>query len=253
MTTPLEDQFDAHRREHELEGEALEKALATERVQAADHAEAHQYSHEAHTDKHKAEGESVKTALAAVERERSVHAIAHDREHTGHALTHQQEQLAVKTALDAVGRERDIHAAAHEKEHHAHLREHELNTLAITKAEKASDDRFHAVNEFRSQLSDVIGTLASKEAVEALAKDNERRWDEIRKDLDRRFADASKQTQERYEANRASIIAIEKGDVKQEGKGLGQTWVFAGIVTVISVVGAVLGIVVVLANLATKA
>lgn len=131
----------------------------------------------------------------------------------------------------------DIHVAAHEAHaqlHEAlakgHAREHGLNDLAVSKSEVAYDKRFEAVNEFRDQLRDQAGTFASTERVETMQRD-----------MDRRF-----------EEHRLSITNLEKGDVKQEGRGIGQGAVIAAIVTVITVVGGLLGIVIVLSNLLTK-
>ncbi len=234
MKTPDIERLEAHRRQHELEQEAIATAMSSEVRQQAQHDLAHKTAHEAHDEKHKAEGDAVHTALAAVDRERTIHVEAHDREHKGHGLVHEQEQKAVTTALAAVGRERDIHAEAHK-------REHELNQTAIEKAERANDARFMSVNGTRDQLNDLVRRLATKESVDALTADKTRRWEDLRKELDRRF-----------DEQRSAITAIEKGDVKQEGKGIGQAWVFAGLATVISVVGVILGILIIVVNFATK-
>lgn len=151
---------------------------------------------------------------------------------------------AITTALDAVNRERVLHNTSHD-------REHVLSTLAIGKAEQANDVRFASVNEFRGQLNDMIRTLASKDAVEAHVKDTDRRWDENRKDLDRRFDALTKLTQERFESNRAAIVMLERVDVKQEGKGIGQAAVVAAIIAVVGLFATVLGIIVVLSNILT--
>lgn len=236
----IEDRWKAHEREHAAEDVALTTALTNEREQQAQHNVAHGAAHESHDEKHKAEGESVHVALAAVDRERNIHAIAHDKEHVGHSAIHSEEQKAVTTALDAVARERTIHAEAHDKEHFAHQREHGLNNLAIEKAEAANDKRFSAVNGTRDQMNDLIRSLASKDTVEGMASDFARRWEENRKELDRRFGELH-----------TSVVNIEKGDSTDKGKELGRSATVAIIVGAVSFVGAVLGIVIVLSNLAT--
>lgn len=231
------EQFAAHDEKHVAENAAIEKALLSEQLKQQAHNVSHDDAHTSHNEKHVAEGEAVKTALQAVDRERNIHSIAHDKEHVGHSTIHAQEQLAVHTALDAVGRERDIHATAHDKAHLAHEREHELSKLAISKAEDATDKRFTAVNGTRDTVNDIVHNLASKESVDAIARDTVRRWEENRKELDRRF-----------DEQRVQITNIEKGDVKQEGRGIGQGTVITVIIGAVGFVGTLLGIIIVVAN-----
>ncbi len=192
-------------------------------------AQARQDAFDAHEKVHSQDERAVRTALDAVSRERTIHSEAHNRDHEHHERIHQQEQTAVATALSAVAREREIHSAAHEREHMSHQKEHDLAGIAINKAESATNIRFSSFNEFRGQLGDLINRLASKETVEASAKENSRRYDELRE----------------------RIIAIEKADVKGEGKQLGQTAMVALIVGAVSFVATILGIVIVVANFAT--
>ncbi len=201
-----DDRAAAHAREHKQETEAIDKALVAKSEQQQQHNEAHDKAHDSHEEKHRAENEAIGTALAALDRERKIHAEAHDREHLGHQ------------------------------------REHGLNNLAIDKAEAATDKRFTAVNGTRDQMSDLIRSLASKDTVDGLANDHSRRWEELRKELDRRF-----------EEQRAAISALQLGDSKQEGRGLGQAATIALIVTAVGFVGTVLGIVIVISNVATTA
>ncbi len=174
---------DIHQREHDAEADALDKALAADRAQQAEHNLAHEKAHQAHEEKHIAENE------------------------------------AVKTALDAVARERSIHATAHEKEHDGHQREHGLNNLAIEKAEAANDKRFGAANGYREAFEGRVREAATKEAVEGLHKE-----------LDRR------------------IQALERNDVKTEGLRTGQGAIVAYIVTAVGLVGSILAIIIVIAN-----
>ncbi len=187
----LDERLDAHRREHSQQNEAIDKALASEKAQSDQHNIAHDKAHDAHEEKHKSESE------------------------------------AIKTALTAVGAERKIHAEAHTKEHEGHQREHGLNNLAIDKAEQANDKRFGAANAYREQIDNMIRLLASKEALESLQKE-----------VDRRFEDV-----------RLSLGTLEKTDVKAEGKGLGQSALIAYIVAGVSLLGSL----VVLSNLLTAA
>ncbi len=200
---PDEDRY-LTRREAEVihanSADAIDKALETERVLAHEHNLAHAKAHEAHEEKHDSENEAVKTALAAVDRERNIHADAHDREHLGH------------------------------------LREHGLNNLAIEKAESATDKRFASTNAFREQLNDMIRQLAPKETLDVFTKE-----------VDRRFEDARKDTERRHEELRQAITTLERTDVKAEGKGIGQGAMIAYIVTAISVLGSLI----VLVNLLT--
>jgi hypothetical protein len=150
-----------------------------------------------------------------------------------HAAIHAEQDQSVVTALDAVTREQKTHVIAHEAAHAAHGREHTLvekATDAATashdkehalekdardKAENAIDKRLEGMNEVRSQLKEQALTFARVEVVNSLT--------------DR-------------------IIAIEKLDIKGEGRALGQGAVVALIVGAVSFVGAILGIVIVVAN-----
>jgi len=206
---------------------------------------------EAHDAQHDAENLAVTTAMTVAERERQTHAAAHEREHKLHAEKHLSEDEAIKTALDAVSRERLIHAEAHDREHAAHQREHALANIAIEKAERATDLRFAATNAFREQLNDIVMTLASKESMETLQKESDRRFEALTVQLQQQFAAAEKLTQDRYESNRAAIVELQKGDVKAEGRGIGSAAMVAYIVTAIGIVGSVLAIIVILSNFAT--
>lgn len=133
-----------HRREHDDEANALDKALAAEKALRDAHDVAHDAAHESHEEKHVAEGEAVKTALVAVAKERSIHAEAHERDHVGHQ------------------------------------REHTLANLAIDKAEAATDKRFSGANAYREQISDMVRNLASRESVDVFVKEVDRRFEDMR-------------------------------------------------------------------------
>ncbi len=190
-TAASAERLATHRREHEKQEEAIDKALAAEKAQADQHNIAHEKAHESHEEKHLSENEAIKTALSAVAREREIHATAHVKEHEGHQLMHG------------------------------------LNNLAIDKAEQATDKRFGAANAYREQIDGMIRLLASKEAVESLQKEVDRRFEEMR----------------------LSIRTLETTDVKAEGKGLGQSALIAYIVAGVSIIGSL----VVLSNLLTGA
>lgn len=72
-----DERWDNHRREHEKQDEALEKA-------------------------HAAAIAALKAALADHHREHEVHAAAHEREHLGHSREHQLNETALKAAAEAV-------------------------------------------------------------------------------------------------------------------------------------------------------
>lgn len=125
-----------------------------------------------------------------------------------HDREHASMREALKTAIDAVDKERTMLALAHAKEH-------ELEAEARDKAEIAVDHRLEGMNEVRGQLREQASTFARVESVASLT--------------DR-------------------IIAIEKLDIKGEGRALGQGAVVAIIVGAVSFVGAILGIVIVVSN-----
>lgn len=196
----------------------------------------------AHVRQHEAEAEAVKRALEVAERERKQHESFHDREHELHSEKHASEGRAIDTALTAVKHEREIHALAHEREHKAHEHVHELNDRAVGKAEASVEERLKAMNEFRGQLRDQQATFATRDALEVL-----------RAEIDRRFGEQSHLTQERYETNRASITTLEKADVKGEGRSLGQGAVIAAIIGTVGLAATLLGMIIVIANFVTKA
>lgn len=155
-----------------------------------------------------------------------------------HEADHEMLAASIRTATDAVDRERLVHTLAHEAAHTAHNREHTLNDKssdialdahhkehslekdARDKAEKAIDSRLLTMNEFRAQLKDQASTFARVDTIQALT--------------DR-------------------VIAIEKLDIKGEGRTLGQGAVLAAIIGVVSFVATVLGIIIVVVNVATSA
>ncbi len=206
----------------------LTKREADVLVQANDDAkDAHA---EAHAQQHRLEHEALAAALTSTNLQRDQHDLAHDRDHESHEKVHLAGQVAIDKALDAVARERVIHAEAHEREHAAHLREHELDKLAITKAEQANDIRFRAGNAFREQLDIIVRTLSTKDSLDAHIKHHDQRLDELR----------------------TAIVTLEKSDVKGEGKQLGQGAVIAAIVGAVAFASTVLGIIIVIVNVATS-
>lgn len=162
----------------------------------------------------------------------------HRREHE---LIGKAVELALVTREKALSVALDDHHREHLVHESAHGREHTATEGALNKAEIATEKRFESVNEFREQLRTQAATLATRELV-----------DQISKDTDRRFVEASKISAERFDTQGRAITVIEKGDVKQEGKALGQGTVVAIIVGAVGFVGTLLGIVIVLANVLTN-
>lgn len=101
-----------------------------------------------------------------------------------------------------------------------HQREHDLLNRATDVAAATLDKRVIALNEFRAQLSDQAKNFVTRDLHDKLESDFNRSIDLIR---DR-------------------VIVIEKGDVKQEGKGIGQAATIATIIAAISLGGVVLSI-----------
>lgn len=195
--------------------------------------------------------------MEAAARQREVDArwTAHERHHEQLEkqleVAHAAATAALKAALADHHREHEVHAAAHDREHFAHQREHTLNDAAVANAAKAVDQRLSGMNEFRDQLRDQARTFATNAEFQQAMAGMGTRLDQIQGALDRRFLDTVKHTDERYEENRRRIEAIEKTDVKGEGKALGQGTVVAIIIGAISLVGTVLGIIIVISNFAT--
>ncbi len=197
---------------------------------------------ETHLREHKQESEALDKALVAEARAQQQHNVAHDKAHDAHEEKHRAENVAVETALAGVDRERNIHAAAHQREHEGHQREHGLNNLAIDKAEAATDKRFYGVNGTRDQMAEVIRGFATRESVDALTADKTRRWEELRKELDRRFAE-----------QQSLITGVREADIKAEGKGMGQAATIAAILGSVTAATAIIGLIIVIANLLTSA
>ena len=105
----------------------------------------------------------------------------------------------------------DLHGA-HER---AHDREHAMTAEALDKAVQSMDRRLEGMNEFRASLKDQAGTFVRMDTYQAL--------------LDR-------------------VIAIEKSDVKGEGKALGQAATVGAIIAAIGVAATVVSLVVLLAG-----
>lgn len=193
-----EERIEAHRREHEQQADAIDKALGSDKAQSAQHNIAHDKAHDAHEEKHAALDEAVKTALNAVSRERSIHAEAHEREHAGHQ------------------------------------REHGMADQAIGKAEAANDKRFAVANGVRESFEARVQQSATKETVESM-----------RKEFDRRFEDFRKERDVALDGLRRQVTTLEKTDVKAEGRGIGQGAVIAFIVTGVGLISTLVGMVVI--------
>lgn len=148
---------------------------------------------------------------------------AHLREHAllaeAHKEKHEAEQKAVDKAEATISKAVDtaLEALDTNRDTHdqAHQREHSMSSEALVKAESSMDKRL--------------------ESVAKLLEERDKAWGV------------------RFEDTLRAITNIEKLDVKAEGKSLGQGTVIAIIVTAISVVGTILGIIIVLSNLVTGA
>ena len=161
-----------------------------------------------------------------------------EERNVAHAKEHEAEEEAINKALVEVDKLAVLHATAHAREHLAHEQRHEDARVAVSKADTALDKRLESLNGVYGQMREAQKTYASTERFDALAVE-----------VDRRFADTTKHIDERAESNRARIEALEKGDVRSEGKGLGQTAVLGAIVTAIVIAGIIIGIVVNLGRL----
>jgi hypothetical protein len=178
------------------------------------------------------EAERILTANAerwtAHQREHELAAEAHREKHDAEQTAVDKSEDAIKSAVDKalaaaervadlqkteLGTALDSHHREHVTHEASHAREHSLVSEALTKAESSMDKRLEAI--------------------------------------DKRLEERDKAWALRFEDSLRAITNIEKGDVKQEGKQLGQGAVVAIIVGAISVVGAILGILVVIANFAT--
>ncbi len=212
---------------------------------------------------------AVEQRWEQAQREDQIHRGGHERDHDRHLAIHEQEHAhdrevnrlveaqlaiafsshtrehdsaeeAIKTALQAVKELAGLHNVAHTREHTAHEVRHEDARLAIMKADTVLDKRLVDLNGVYGQMRDQQRTLATAEALgllqEAVLRGRE---------------DERREREQRHEELRVRIDNIEKGDVKQEGKTLGQGATVAMIVGAIAFVGTVLGIVVALVGVVT--
>ena len=151
----------------------------------------------------------------------------------GHLEKHEMEQKAVDIALEAAQERLQGHRTAHSDAHTAHEKIHDVAAAAhreqhlqerraIDVAVAAMDKRLDSMNQFRDQLREQAGDFVNKDVFEA-------RFREIEKEI------ATERTARR-----------EAEGVK---RGMSQTTAF--IVGAITLVGIVLGILVVVINLAT--
>lgn len=178
-------------------------------------------------------------ALGYIEKSNVERWTAHAGLHEGLALAidkaDSSQRAALKAALDDHHREHAVHETSH-------AREHAMNAEAIRVADVAMTARLESLNEFREQLRDQAKSFASSESVQQLTRE-----------FDRRIVETQKLAAGQYETNRQRIEMLEKGDVKQEGRGLGQAGVIAAIVVSITAIGTVLGIIIILMNLLSNA
>lgn len=255
MTEADRQSLDMNRRLAQIETDASDAKDAIEREVVARfdgarregvlHDVAHSAAHLAHERQHEAEHAFVIDHWAAHAREHESDTRTANKADEGNAhavaaalasveKANVQARAALSVALEDHHREHTVHEVAHSREHAG-------TEQALAKAEVATEKRFESVNEFREQLRTQAATLASRDSVEAIVKE-----------MDRRFNETARFNSDRWEAQGRAITAIEKGDVKQEGRGIGQVAVIAAIVTSVGLVGGLLGIIIVIANFATK-
>jgi hypothetical protein len=117
----------------------------------------------------------------------------------------------------------------------AHKSVHSAESEARDKAERSIDKRLEGMNEFRDQLRQQASTFLTIAVFEAWKEEYRRAHDELR----------------------ALIIELQKTDLgtaeRRSGLVKGQGMVIAAIVGSISLVGTILGIIIVLSNVLTKA
>ncbi len=203
------------------------------RHEAGLHVESHQREHEAHQAIHTQEHLRASETTRLQETRIAAAFAGHEREHS-------TSEEAIRTALKAVEKLAELHNIAHSREHTAHEVRHEDGRMAVAKADAAMDKRLEALNGVYGQMREQARAFASSESVVALQGT-----------IDRRFEDARRDRETRHEELRVRIETIEKGDVKQEGKSLGQGATVAMIVGAVAFVGTVLGIVVAIVGVVT--
>lgn len=187
-----------------------------------------------HLEKHGMEQEAVKTALDVQRKDTDDYRSAHD-------ATHKAEQESVRTALDAEKQRdedhriahsaaHDAHAVLHKVEAQAHKEQHAAEHTAVGVAQASMDKRLDAMNEFRDQLRDQAATFISRSQYDAFVQHYEKAHDEV-----------LQQVATEREERRAN-----------EGSHRGSAASIGWIVTAISVVGAILGIIIVISNVLTS-
>jgi flagellar motor component MotA len=140
----------------------------------------------------------------------------------GHRDKHDAEQEALAAALAA-------HKELHEAHSTAHSDRHIAEQQAVRAATTAMDRRLDEMNNFREQLRDQASTFARKEMVDSVETQASRQYEELR-----------------------ALIQTEREERRAtEGVKRGMSSTTAIIVTAIGVVGTVLGIIIVGANLIT--
>lgn len=107
-----------------------------------------------------------------------------------------------------------------------HAHEHQLLANAAILATAVLDDRLRKLNEFRAALSDQSHTFATRDLLDSMENQFNTRMSVL---TDR-------------------VVVIEKGDVKNEGKSLGQSAVIALIIAAAGFILTVLTIVIIVAN-----
>lgn len=111
---------------------------------------------------------------------------------------------------------------------------------AVTKAETSTERRFESVNEFRAALSDQSASLVSRNEVEQLAKSLTEKIDELGKQL--------VELRSRLDVGNPVVSTIQQQLAANQGMLQGSAVTMSKIYAAIGAVGAILGIIILLAN-----
>lgn len=174
-----------------------------------------------------------------------------ERERKGHEAQHLSDRTALKTALDAERERLEAHRHAHEAAHAAHealhenavdshVAQHASENRAVMAATVAMDKRLDEMNAFREQLRDQAATFVRRETLDAFIAERRHALEAVGSEIDKRYEELR------------TLIATEREERRAaEGVRRGVNSSTAVIVAAIGVVGTVLGIIVVVLNLAT--
>jgi len=162
----------------------------------------------------------------------------------GHLEKHDMEQVAVQTALAGEQARLEHHRTSHSEAHAAHEKLHDVEAgahqamhdaeeRAVKAAVSAMDKRLDGMNEFRDQLRDQAGTFVRTPEMQALEK-------QFRSDLESMDKRIDTEREERREQQSLRVGTQQ---------GISQSTAF--IVGAVGLVGAILGVIVIVSNFLT--